>query len=367
MNTTPTHFVRLAPPVPRPGVYELYWTFASRRQAAFEARLAGQSWPWSDDPILQTFKFCNVYRAADRVSQYMIRDVAYGTDPETTPRDRIFQITAFRTFSKIATWAALTAELGGAPRLDHLRSGEFEQALDRVRARNGGLYTGAFILCANKAFGFNEKHRNHAALFKHMFLDNACAERVLQAPSLKEVVALLQRFPLLGPFMAYQIAIDINYSEMIDFSENDYTQAGPGAVRGLKKAFAHPGDYSPAETILWMVDRQADEFSRLGLSFGGLFGRPLYAIDCQGLFCELDKYCREAIPELTSARSRIKAKYSGSGAEIALFFPPKWGLGTTATLPGSPKRPGLMLRPAVNEALARRQYLGMADLFEDSF
>jgi hypothetical protein len=199
-----------------------------------------------------------------------------------------------------------------------------------------------------------------------MFLENACAERVLQAPSLEDVVALLQRFPLVGPFMAYQIAIDINYSDLIDFSENDYTQAGPGALRGLKKAFAQLGDYSAADTILWMVDHQEDEFSRLGLLFRGLFGRPLHAIDCQGLFCELDKYCREAIPELTSARSRIKAKYSGSDAEIALFFPPKWGLTTTATLPGSPKRPGLMLRPAVNAALARRQHLGMADLFENS-
>lgn len=366
MNNAPTHFVRRAPPVPRPGVYELYWTFASRRQAAFEARLAGQSWPWSDDPILQTFKFCNVYRAADRVSQFMIRDVAYGADPETTPRDRIFQITAFRTFSKIATWTALVAELGGAPRIHHLRSGDFERALDAVRARSGGLYTGAFILCANKAFGYDEKHRNHAALFNHMFLENACAERVLQAPSLRDVVELLQRFPLIGPFMAYQIAIDINYSDLIDFSENDYTQAGPGALRGLKKAFAHPGDYSPADIILWMVDRQADEFSRLGLPFRGLFGRPLHAIDCQGLFCELDKYCREAVPELTSARSRIKAKYSGSDAGIALFFPPKWALDVDATVPASPKIPGSRLRRPANAAPGPRRHLGMADLFEDS-
>ena len=72
--------IRRSPPQPRLGVYELYWTFASRRQAAFEARLAGKEWPWTDDRILQTYKFCNVFRAADRVSQFMIRDVAYGHD-----------------------------------------------------------------------------------------------------------------------------------------------------------------------------------------------------------------------------------------------------------------------------------------------
>ncbi|MEC7817485.1 MAG: nucleotide kinase domain-containing protein [Pseudomonadota bacterium] len=116
MKTARHHLVRQQKPVPREGVYELYWSFASKRQAAFEARLAGQAWPWSHDPILQTYKFCNVFRAADRVSQYLIRQVAYGEDAETSRLDRVFQLTACRTFSKIATWTGLQAELGGPPR-----------------------------------------------------------------------------------------------------------------------------------------------------------------------------------------------------------------------------------------------------------
>jgi hypothetical protein len=371
MIKSPFHFVRRATPQMRRGVYELYWTFASRRQAVFEARLSGKSWPWTSDPILQTYKFCNVFRAADRVSQYMIRDVAYGQDPDTTPRDRVFQISAFRTFSNIETWRGITAELGSPPRLDHLRSGAFEQALNRVKSQNGGLYTGAFILCANKAFGFDEKHRNHVALFKHMFLDHACAERILQAPSLEDVVALLQSFPLMGPFMAYQTAIDINYSDLVDFGENDYTQAGPGALRGLRKAFLDLGDYSPADTILWMVDRQEEEFSRLSLSFRGLFGRPLHGIDCQGLFCELDKYCREAVPDLASARSRIKAKYSGSSGDLSLYFPPKWGLAVSGILPANTRQNDASAtvpqravgRPRLKRPAAQREDFAVADLF----
>ena len=366
MSATGSYLVRRAPPTPRAGVYELYWQFASKRQAAFEARLADSGWPWSPDPILQTFKFCNVFRAADRVSQYLIRHVAYDDHPETMPRDRVFQITAFRTFSNIATWKGVVDELGGPPRLEHLRSGAFETALDQVKARNGGLYTGAFILCANKAFGFQEKHRNHVALFRHMFLESMCAERVLQLPYLRDVVQLLQSFPLLGPFMAYQTAIDINYSELTAFSENDHTQAGPGALRGLKKAFTHLGDYSPSDAILWMVDNQETEFNRLGLPFHGLFGRHLHAIDCQGLFCELDKYCREAVPELTSARSRIKARYRGSSEPIELFFPPKWGLFATAGLPAA-QIEALGDRPRMRPRIARsagRDDRGMRDLFD---
>ncbi|WP_245437667.1 nucleotide kinase domain-containing protein [Neorhizobium tomejilense] len=322
---SPMTFVRKTPPALRAGVYELYWTFASRRQAAYEQRLSGASWPWTSDRILQVYKFCNVFRASDRVSQYMIKDVAYAVD-NSSAADRIFQIVAFRTFSNIATWRTLRAYFDGAPTLEHLRSGEFESALDKIKKANGGLYTGAFILCANKAYGFDEKHRNHVGLFKHMFLENKLDERIRAANSLEQVVRHLQDFPLMGPFMAYQTAIDLNYSSLLDFSENDYTQAGPGAIRGLKKAFTDLNDYSPSDAILWMTEKQEAEFERLELPFEGLFGRPLHAIDCQGLFCELDKYCREAVPELLSNRSRIKARFTASSEAIDLFFPPKWSL-----------------------------------------
>lgn len=312
-------------PTPRPKIYNLYWIFAARRQAAFERRLASHPWPWSEDRILRKFKFCNVYRAADRVSQYLIRRVAYGAPPDS-PADRLFQIVAFRTFSKPATWDGLMERLGRAPTLDDLASGLFESALDDVKAEQGGLYTGAFILCATKAFGFDEKHKNHVALFKHMFFEKKAAQRILSASSLEELVRFLGSFPLTGPFMSYQIAIDLNYSELIDFDENDYTQAGPGALRGIKKAFEDVGSYTSADVIQWMVDRQSEEFRRLGLEFAGLWGRPLHAIDCQGLFCELDKYCREAAPQLASNRSRIKARFSPSDSPISFFFPPKWGI-----------------------------------------
>lgn len=126
--------------------------------------------------------------------------------------------------------------------------------------------------------------------------------------------------------MSYQTTIDLNYSALLDFSENEFTQAGPGALRGIKKCFEDLGDYTPAEVVLWMTERQETEFTRLGLPFGGLWGRPLHAIDCQGLFCETDKYCREAAPELASARKRIKARFTPTPEPVSLFFPPKWGI-----------------------------------------
>ena len=136
--------------VPRVGVYDLYWQFAAKRQAIFEKRLKGATPPWTDDPILQTYKFCNVYRAADRVSQYLIRSVIY-TDEQMSAADKLFQIVMFRTFSKTETWDALLQRLGESPKLKQLKSGALERALDEIKTERGGLYTSAFILCANKA------------------------------------------------------------------------------------------------------------------------------------------------------------------------------------------------------------------------
>ncbi len=313
------------PAVPRYRIYDLYWYFASERQRVFEHRVAGKPWPWTDDLILQAFKFCNVYRAADRVSQYLIRAVAYHQEP-CAPEDRLFQIIAFRLFSRIETWQAVSKSLERQPLLCDLADGSFTEALEYAKQTNGGLYTGAFILCASDAYGQPLKHLNHVALLRHMFLRDALGQRLLAAKSLRSVYEILHSYPLMGDFMSYQIAIDLNYSDLINFSENDFTQPGPGALRGIKKVFETLGDYTPIHAIRWMVDRQEKEFARLGLPFRGLWGRPLHAIDCQGLFCEIDKYCREAAPELASVRKRIKTRFSASPNPIRLFFPPKWGI-----------------------------------------
>jgi len=313
------------PPTPRPRIYDLYWYFASERQQVFQKRLAGKPAPWTDDPILQEYKFCNVFRAADRVSQYMIRNVCYHRD-QCSDEDRLFQIVAFRTFSKPETWDNICAFLGHQPTLDNLASGRFTDAIEHTMTLQPTIYTSAFILCANNAYGQHRKYLNHVELFRHMFLEGELGKKLLQATSFQEIFELLRNYPLMGNFMAYQTAIDLNYSSLINFDENDYTVAGPGALRGMQKVFAALGDYAPAEIIHWMVEHQDEEFKRLGLKPATLFGRKLHAIDCQGLFCETDKYCREAAPELASARKRIKAHFNETPKPITYFFPPKWGI-----------------------------------------
>jgi hypothetical protein len=126
--------------------------------------------------------------------------------------------------------------------------------------------------------------------------------------------------------MAYQIATDINYSELTDFSENDFTVAGPGALRGIGKVFTDTGGCKPDTVIMEMVEQQEAAFVSRGIDFQDLFGRPLQAIDCQNLFCEVDKYSRLAFPELKTNRVRIKVKFQQTGPIPQPFYPPKWGI-----------------------------------------
>src|SRR2546425_4925405 len=77
-------------------VYDAYWRFAAERQVIFFRRLLGASHPWTDDPVLGTYKFTNAYRASDRVSQYLIRRVIYRPDLPSTTREVCFRILLFK-------------------------------------------------------------------------------------------------------------------------------------------------------------------------------------------------------------------------------------------------------------------------------
>jgi hypothetical protein len=315
------------PTLIRPELFDAYWRFAAARQQIFDARWAGQASPWTADPILQTYKFCNTFRAADRVTQYLLSQVIYHPDAQNLPAQDVFcRIVLFRLFSKPTTWRALERPERQitARSLDPDADGE---TLEQLR-RTGAIYTSAFIL-APPAVSLGSKHLHHLQLVKRMFGSGGLGLDLARAKSLRGVVEALLEWPTIGPFLAYQIAIDLNYSPHLGFDENDFTLPGPGAKRGLQKVFIDPGGRSPQQLILDMVENQDKHFERLGLDFSGLFGRSLHAIDCQGLFCEIDKYSRVAYPELKSERVRIKQTFRETGPLPPLVFPARWNIHPT--------------------------------------
>lgn len=321
-NSSPVVISSLLP-LKTTAVYDTYWRFAKERQELFFRRYAGVSRPWTDDPILDQFKFTNAYRAADRVSQYLIQDVIYSDRWDTN--DLFFRIILFKLFNKIETWELLKSAFGEISYREYSYRA-YERVLSKAFAQGQRIYSAAYIMAsAGSAFGFMRKHQNHLKLLERM-MDDRLPERVAEARSMREVFEFLRSYPSIGDFLAYQYTIDINYSPITNFSEMDFVVPGPGAIDGIHKCFSNPSALGHVDIIKLVTERQQTEFERLGLKFKSLWGRPLQLIDCQNLFCEVSKYARLAHPSIVgiSGRRKIKQRFSPSQSPMIYAFPPKW-------------------------------------------
>lgn len=307
----------------RQEVYDLYWYFAAERQNIFYNKLNEKKEPWTKDSILQVYKFCNAYRASDRVSQYLLKNVIYN-GKKYKNEDMIFRIILFKLFNKESTWELLETKMNDI-KLSNFDFNKCKEILEEAIRNNIKIYNDAYISCPTKAFGYERKHENHLALLQKMFLEDNISEKIINSKDMEEAFNHLKKYPLIGNFMAYQLITDINYSEVTNFSETEFTVVGPGSIRGIKKCFYDIGNMTKEEIIKYMYEHQEEEFKRLNINFKKLGNRKLQYIDCQGLFCEIDKYCRAKFPELKSNRVRIKKKYVKK-AQIEFFYPPKWNI-----------------------------------------
>lgn len=307
----------------RDEIYDLYWYFAYERQNIFINKKNNQ-YPLTNDPILKKYKFCNCYRVNDRVSQYLIRNVIFNGN-KYCDEDMIFRIILFKLFNLESTWELILSNLGDIF-LSNFDFKTYSTILDNARKNNVKIYNDAYISCATKAFGYDHKHDNHLALLNKMFFIDHVHTRIIKAKTMRAAFEILKSYPLIGNFMAYQLVTDINYSNVVNWSENEFTVAGPGSKRGINKCFIDKEKSSDEEIIYYMFNHQDDEFKRLGYNFAKLGNRPLQLIDCQNVFCELDKYCREAKPELKSNRKKIKKKYYSKSDIVDYMYPNKWNL-----------------------------------------
>lgn len=304
--------------------YDVYWKFAFERQNIFFNKLENSNKNWTEDLILKKHKFTNVYRACDRISQYLIKNVIYAKG-SFSDEDIVFRILLFKIFNKIETWELLEEHIGEI-KLSTFDFDLYNDILSRHQDSGQKIYSAAYIMPSGvTSFGKDKKHQNHLKLLELMF-ENKITNQLKTAKSLEDVYKILLSYPTIGEFLAFQFAIDINYSEAIDFDEMSFVVAGPGAKRGIEKCFASKGNSSYEEIIKYMADNQEKEFKRLGLDFKRIGNRKMQLIDCQNIFCEVDKYLRVYAPELNekTKKTRIKQKYSANSSTINYYFPPKW-------------------------------------------
>lgn len=300
--------------------YDDYWRFAYLRQEAFKSSVNNIS--QHSDEVLDLYKFTNCYRVLDRTTQYLIKNVIYSGDFDAA--DTFFRILLFKIFNKIETWERIEKVIGVLT----INSFEFRRYSDALHAIKLGnkIYSAAYIMPSGKnEYGSTVKHENNLRMLELM-LNKNFQEKVWKQASLKNVYDLFLGIPSIGRFLAYQYATDIGYSKFSSISEDQFVVAGPGALRGIKKCFPEAKVSDSTNIIEYMAEVQDEEFYRLGYDFKYLENRKLQLIDCQNLFCELDKYLRVKRPEYNLGNSRIKQKYRKNSNRIEYFFPPHWNV-----------------------------------------
>lgn len=323
-------------PVPNENFqYYLYWI--TKRMEIFWNKYEGKPAPWTDDPILQKYKFCNTYRCLDRVSQYLLSHVIYN-GKQYEPEDIFFRILLFKHFNKVETWELLEKEFGDITYETGLEN--IARFLDECIDQGIAIYGNAYII---NCFFYQypeyshiagmSKHRAHFLIYEDEIFQNGHLYDFLEAKSLEELFGVFRKMKIYGDFTAQQYAIDLNYSTLFNFDENDFVITGPGSIRGIERTFEDARGCDYVGVIKWVHENFEELMSKFeketGMEFKPLPNRLPTLIDLQNCFCETDKFLRGMgieTPGVKVKGQRIKHTYSPNRERIEYVFPEKWGV-----------------------------------------
>ena len=230
---------KIIPPPNDNFYFYLYWI--CERMNIFWKKYEGVHSPWTEDKILQDFKFTNVYRCLDRVSQYLLSRVIYN-GKQYEPEDIFFRILLFKHFNKNETWDALEKEFGDITYETGLEN--IARFLDDRIDSGEPIYGNAYIINCffyqypeYKHITGMSKHRAHFRIFEDEIFQNGHLYDFLEAESAEALFNVFRSMKIYGDFTAQQYVFDLNYSTLFDFDENDFIITGPGSIRGIERTF----------------------------------------------------------------------------------------------------------------------------------
>lgn len=268
--------------------------FIKEREAIRLKKEAGKPKPWTKDPILQSYSFCNVHREDDRVTRWVAKN---WREPNVTDPNLWFAMAVARAIN----WPDTLAELGYPRRWNAVRA---TTLLEARAARGEKVYTGAYMLRSDSG--------SKAGYTCHVVLGGLWGRRKLLAPtpgdSLYHFFAKLQAQPGWGSFLAAQVVADLKYTPALQDASDWWTFAasGPGSRRGLNRVCDRAVD-TP-----WKEEEWQYWFGLLGDEISPLLEKTsigkLHAQDLQNCLCEFDKYERVRLGE-----GRPRSLYPGKG------------------------------------------------------
>jgi hypothetical protein len=175
-------------------VFSAFWSFAAERQAIFWRRMSQANPPWTNDPILGTFKFTNAYRASDRVSQYLIQNVIYAGNQNLD--EVVFRVLLFKFFNKTQTWELLEHALGPI-KATTFSAENCDRVLTHALASARPIYSAAYIMpSGSRTFRTERKHTAHLKVLQYM-MNDGLPRKIAACRTLQGLFNLLRSYPLL--------------------------------------------------------------------------------------------------------------------------------------------------------------------------
>lgn len=246
--------------------------FIHERERIRLAKEAGQPKPWTTDPVLQSYRFCNVNRNDDKVSRWIY-------DNWILPNEHDPLLPKAILLARMINWPDTLEEIG-FPWV-----WEPEQYALRIRDRiNRGekTWTSAYMITAEPNGNPKEVSVCETVSELNFPLRKTCIDVWYQ----------LQRLPRIGSFMAAQVVADLKRTEYLGRARDfeTFCAPGPGSQKGLNLILNTDGKE-------WKQHEFQDEVNKLRdiVPFG------LDAQNTQNCLCEFSKYIR----------GKSRSKYDG--------------------------------------------------------
>jgi hypothetical protein len=261
------------------------FAFIQERHAIYEKKQAGMPKPWTQDKILGSYRFCNVYRELDSVTRWITEN---WRDPFDHDPDLWFAMVVAR----LINWPE-TLEAIGYP--VPYRALQFINEIHAAKAAGKKTFSGAYIVSTN-GHAMDKAEYLHAHVLQPLW-DNRAAIRPMEGEYLEDFFARLSKFNGMGSFMAGQVIADVKYAGCL-FNAPDWwvwAASGPGSRRGLNRVTSRPVDAS------WPGGSWHQALMELKAEIDPLVAAKdmpmIHAQDLQNCLCEFDKYQRTLLGE----------------------------------------------------------------------
>lgn len=149
----------------------------------------------------------------------------------------VFRILLFKLFNSIPAWEVLTAKFG-MPTWQGFNEQAYAQTLGNAKAAGVNIWNIAYMQNDQKNYAHvsPEKHPRYLRLLKDMMSTNVTG-KLQAAQTYRGAFNVLRSYSLHKGFIGMQHLTDINYSEVINFDEDDFIVPGPGPGTVFRNAF----------------------------------------------------------------------------------------------------------------------------------